>query len=162
MNGDRKLLQNVVGRALSDKGAHVATAGVFSGLDAEAAGARPGNLPHSLFEILGHVVFWQDWVVEWLKGGKLPVPKHASGSWPRAAAPENAAEWRNCVRRFQAGLKELERHARQADLAGTIGKHSRARMLHDIAAHNSYHIGQAVVLRQMLGKWPPPFGGLTW
>lgn len=35
-------------------------------------------------------------------------------------------------------------------------------MLIAVAAHNSYHAGQAVVLRQLLGMWPPPSGGLTW
>jgi uncharacterized damage-inducible protein DinB len=41
-------------------------------------------------------------------------------------------------------------------------KSSPLQMLHAIAAHNSYHLGQVVVLRQMLGAWPPPSGGLTW
>jgi uncharacterized damage-inducible protein DinB len=31
-----------------------------------------------------------------------------------------------------------------------------------VAAHNSYHIGQIVLLRRMLGAWPPPTGGDTW
>jgi len=35
-------------------------------------------------------------------------------------------------------------------------------MLHAIGAHNSYHAGQVAFLRQLLGKWPPPSGGLTW
>jgi hypothetical protein len=66
------------------------------------------------------------------------------------------------VRHFQAGLKELERRSREADLVARIGKQSRLEMLSAIASHNSYYIGQAVVLRQILGKWPPPSGGLTW
>jgi hypothetical protein len=35
-------------------------------------------------------------------------------------------------------------------------------MLQTIGAHNSYHLGQVVQLRQMLGAWPPASGGLTW
>ena len=35
-------------------------------------------------------------------------------------------------------------------------------MLHTIASHNSYHLGQIVLVRQLLGAWPPPGGGLTW
>ena len=30
------------------------------------------------------------------------------------------------------------------------------------AAHNAYHLGRVVLLRQMMGSWPPPSGGLTW
>jgi uncharacterized damage-inducible protein DinB len=162
MGCDQRILKNVVGRALSGKGAHVAAARVFSGLDARAAGTRPENVPHSLFQLLNHIVYWQDWVVKWLNGEKPRVPRHASGSWPGSPAPSNATEWQRSVRHFQTGLKELERRSREADLLAGIGKQSRLEMLHAIASHNSYHIGQAVMLRQILGKWPPPSGGLTW
>ncbi len=162
MGHDQKLLKTVVGRALSGKGAHVASLRAFSGVDAQAAGAQPLGLPHSLFQILSHIVFWQDWVVKWLDGEKPRVPKHASGSWPASPAPANATEWRRSMRRFQTGLGELERRSREVDLLAGIGKQSRLEMLHALASHTSYHIGQAVVLRQILRKWPPPSGGLTW
>lgn len=57
---DQKLLKDAVCRALSGKGAHVAAEQVFSGLDAKAAGARPENAPHSVFQLLNHIVYWQD------------------------------------------------------------------------------------------------------
>jgi uncharacterized damage-inducible protein DinB len=31
-----------------------------------------------------------------------------------------------------------------------------------MAAHNSHHLGQVVLLRQILGAWPPPSGSYTW
>ena len=34
--------------------------------------------------------------------------------------------------------------------------------LESFAAHNAYHFGRIVLLRQMLGSWPPPSDGLTW
>jgi len=159
---DQKLLEHVVGRALSGEGAHVASAEVFSGLDAQGAGERPAGLPHSLFQLLKHIVFWQDWAVKWCNGEKPRVPKHASGSWPKGTAPANDADWADCVHQFQNGLKELERRSRNGNLAAKNGKQSRLEMLHAIASHNSYHLGEAVVVRQILGRWPPPAGGLTW
>jgi uncharacterized damage-inducible protein DinB len=159
---DQTLLKNVVGHALSGKGAHVASAQVFSGLDKKTVGERLPGLPHSLAQILGHIVFWQAWVIDWLDGKKPRVPKHAAASWPEEVAPRGAADWKREVRKFQDGLKELERRARQVDLLKKIGKVSPLEMLQAIASHNSYHLGEAVVMRQMLGKWPPPSGGLTW
>ena len=35
-------------------------------------------------------------------------------------------------------------------------------MLYTIASDNSYHAGQAALVRVMLDAWPPPSGGLTW
>ena len=142
VKSDQKLLRQVVGRALSGKGAHVASQGVFSGLDAKAAGVRPAGLPHSLFQLLRHIVFWQDWVIQWREGAKPQVPKHAAGSWPRETSPANEADWTDCVRRFQNGLKELERCSQDGDLLAKSGKQSRLEMLHAIASHNSYHFGR--------------------
>src|SRR5581483_10441187 len=135
---ESKLLHHVLGRALSGKGAHAAAAGVFCGIDVETARARPSGLPHSLHQILGHIVFWQDWAVEWLDGENPRIPKHASGSWPNSAEPDSAAEWERCVRHFQNSLKELERRTEEMDLLVRQGKQSRLEILHAIASHNSY------------------------
>jgi hypothetical protein len=31
-----------------------------------------------------------------------------------------------------------------------------------LAAHNAYHFGRIVLLRQLLETWPPPSGGFRW
>jgi uncharacterized damage-inducible protein DinB len=162
MSSNRKILERTVGNALSGKGAHVQTKNLFAGLDWKVAGARPEGVPHSLFQLLNHMSYWQHWVVKWLDGEEPPVPKHASGSWPGSPGPASAKEWQRAVRSFRSGLQKLDRRSRDADLLAARGKHSRLGMLQAIASHNSYHVGQAVLLRQMLGTWPPPSGGLTW
>ena len=162
MRDNRKLLESMIGDALSGKGAHVGTKALFDGLDWKAAGTRPEGAPHSIFQLLNHLSFWQAWVVKWLDGGDPKVPKHASGGWPSEVSPASAKEWQRSVRGFRSGLVRLARQSRESDLLTKRGKHSRLGMLQAIASHNSYHGGQVVVLRQMLGKWPPPSGGVTW
>jgi hypothetical protein len=34
--------------------------------------------------------------------------------------------------------------------------------LENLAAHNAYHLGRVVLLRQLHNAWPPPTGGFTW
>ncbi|MGD0694374.1 MAG: DinB family protein [Terriglobia bacterium] len=162
MSDDRKLLEKMIDNALSGKGAHVATKDLFEGLDWKVAGTRSEGAPHSLFQLLNHLSYWQDWAVKWLDGGSPTVPKHAAGGWPGSPSPTSAKEWQRAVRGFRGGLARLARQSRAADLLTTRGEHSRLGMLQAIASHNSYHAGQVVVLRQMLGKWPPPSGGVTW
>lgn len=31
-----------------------------------------------------------------------------------------------------------------------------------ISTHNAHHLGQIILLRQILGLWPPPAGSWTW
>ncbi len=151
-----------LGNALHGTGSHVDTGKIFSGLDWKHAGVRPAGAPHSVWEILGHMLYWQEWAVKWLGGAQPPVPKHAAGSWPGGASPASGKEWDQAVRRFLATLKVLDAGVRGADLMTKTRKQSRLEMLHLMASHNSYHAGQVVALRQILGAWPPPGGGLTW
>jgi hypothetical protein len=133
-----KLLRHIVARALSGEGAHAGTASAFEGLDWKVAAMR-------------------------LDGKDPKVPRHAAGSWPGKPTPGSRQEWQRGVRDFRADRTLLEKRAREEDLLGKIGRTTRLQMLHAIASHNSYHIGQVVVLRQLLGKWPPRSGaGLTW
>jgi hypothetical protein len=147
---------------LTGAGAHTETASVFDGLDWKLAGTRPRGGPHSIFQLLNHLNFWQDWAVAWLDGDDPAMPRHASGSWPGKPAPASAAEWRKSVRRLRAGCTALARRARTGDLLAKPGAKTRLEMLRVIGAHNSYHAGQAALVRQLLGAWPPPSGGLTW
>ncbi len=160
MTHEGKLLQKILAGALIGKGAHAATKNLFEGLDWKAAGSRPRGSKHSVYQLLWHMNYWQDWALVWLKGGKPRVPRHASASWP-AAAPANARAWQRAVRDFRAGLEQMARESRRLDLLAKRGPHTRLGMLHVIATHNSYHAGQVVVLRQMMGKRPPRSGGVT-
>ena len=162
MSKNNKVLEKTIEHALSGEGAHVGSLGIFDGVDWEVAGRLPAGAPHSLFQVLNHLVYWQDWVVKWLAGKKPPIPKHASGSWPGNVSPANKQEWELAVQAFHKGLTALERGARSSDLLAKRGSKTGLEMLQAIASHNSYHIGQATLLRQMLGAWPPPSGGLTW
>ena len=162
MNDDPEVLRRIVGKALSGKDAHVEAGNALAGFDWRLAGERPAGAPHSVFQLVNHMIYWQEWVLRWLGGRTPPVPKHAAGSWPGAIGPASRVRWEQTVRRFRAGVTKLERHARGGDLeSGRAGK-SRLEMLQIIGAHNSYHAGQAAILRQMLGRWPPPGGGVTW
>lgn len=162
MTASGRALEILARHALSGRGAHVETKKVFSALDWKTAGEKPRGVPHSVYQLLMHMSYWQEWVVQWLDGRKPALPRHASGSWPGAVGPSNRREWQEAVRQFRRSLAELERACRHADLLSARGRKSRLQMLQTIGAHNSYHAGQVAFLRQLLGKWPPSSGGLTW
>jgi uncharacterized damage-inducible protein DinB len=149
---------------LHGKGAHVDTATVFDGLDWQLAGAKPEGCPHSAWELLSHMVYWQDFMLAYLKGETPKSPEHAAESWPDASAPESGEEWNRALARFSEGLQEAEQEAAKELMekgAGGKGR-TRAEWLMGITLHNTYHAGQAVVVRRMISAWPPPSGGETW
>ncbi len=162
MTAEVKALERLGRRALSGEGAHVETKDIFAGLDWKIAGAKPDGATHTVYQLLKHMSYWQEWVVAWSEGKSPKAPRHASGSWPREAGPATRSDWSKALQQFRAGLRQLERACRGADLSSARGTKSRLEMILAIGAHNSYHAGQVVSLRQVLGKWPPPSGGLTW
>jgi hypothetical protein len=167
VNNELEFVEKSIHHSLSGEGAHVEAEHVFEGTDWQVAGVRPDGVTHSLFQLLNHLIFWQDWVVNWLDGNNPHIPETAADSWPGSEGPANEEVWREAIAQFTSGVEALNRRSKQGDLFSKVVvskgiEKSRIEMFHTIASHNSFHLGQVVFLRRMLGAWPPPSGGLTW
>lgn len=144
--------------------AHVGPLSVFEGLQWEVASKTPEGCPHSVWQILNHMIFWQDFILGYLQGTVPDSPEHAEESWPGGTAPYNETEWRDAVFRFGEGLKKAENEAQKDMSEQGVGgsKGTRGDFLTMLINHNSYHTGQVALIRRILGSWPPPSGGDTW
>ena len=162
MTNDHGVFTRTVGHALAGKNAHVETGTLFAGLDWKLAGVRPEGVPHSVFQLINHMTYWQEWAVRWLDGKRPRPPKHAAGGWPGRVSPANRLEWERAVKRFHTVLDALHSRSLKEDLFSRRGKMTRLEILRTIGSHNSYHAGQVAFLRQLLRAWPPLSGGITW
>jgi uncharacterized damage-inducible protein DinB len=153
--------------------AHTHPSHILEALPDELAHAHVNGAPHTIYEELWHMTYWQQVMLDRVNGLGAPSPKHNAMSFP---TPEHirAEPWGDLCRRFLTGAEEA---AALAD-CGSASKldlvvlcpspdHPERRMtvreqLESFAGHNAYHFGRIVLLRQMLGSWPPPSGGLTW
>jgi uncharacterized damage-inducible protein DinB len=159
---ESEMVRRTLRDAFSGRSAHASTEQVFDGLEWESAGVRPNGTPHSLFQQLNHLVYWQEFALRWLDGEKPATPEHDANSWPGAVSPADGKVWQRSVQRFKSGLGELQRRADESDLFTPLGPKTTLEILQIVASHNSYHAGQVAALRRALGCWPPPGGGLTW
>src|SRR5512142_304133 len=116
MSADVKAPGKLARAALSGKGAHVGTKEIFSGLDWRAAGKKPRGVSHSAYQLLMHMSYWQDWVLQWLEGKDPAGPRHASGSWRAEVGPASLRDWDDAVGQFLRELGKLESACRGADL----------------------------------------------
>lgn len=146
-------------RLLDEGSPFVAPGRVLNGLLAEDACRRLAGMPHTVAEIVAHLRFWQEYTLALARGDRRSGPEHAAEGWP-AAEPDG---WEALRGAFLDGLEQMKRVAHEADLSvivrpgETLGYELT---LH--ALHNAVHLGQVMLLRQMLGAWPPPGGGDTW
>lgn len=143
-------------------GAFVTPAHALEAVTAAQAGGRPGGAPHSLYEELWHMDFWQRLILTVIRGEPVAFPKHAADGWPNDNDALTEAAWQGLRNRFLSDLGEAAALAGSAGLERTAGDRTVREQLESIAAHNAYHFGRIVFLRQLSGLWPPPSGGDTW
>lgn len=162
MTDIQSTIKSTIIRCLTAKNIHVGPTTALEGVDWQLAGRQPEGLPHSIFQLVNHMAYWQQWLVEWLNGGDPSIPAHAEGGWPGSISPADEAEWQRTKKRYLEVLDTLQQQCQSMDPFSQVDGKSRVEMLHMIANHNSYHLGQVKAVRHALGIWPPPSGGLTW
>lgn len=126
------------------KGEYQAPAVVLTDLTEEQATMVPAGSPYSIAQILAHMNYWQGRRFAKIRGEEWPEAEHLADTF---AAPAPGA-WNDLVKQF---LGDLEMIKTMADDRAEYGYVDRA-------LHNGYHLGQIVLLRQILGFWPPAAG----
>jgi uncharacterized damage-inducible protein DinB len=162
MSASRETLAATRLQAFTGRGAHVLVLDALDGMPWELAGCKPEGAPHSVFEIVNHLVYWQDFSIAWIDGKRLATPEHAAESWPGEVAPEGESQWFERVAEFKRGFAALEERIASLDPFDECGPKTVLEIIQLISSHNSYHIGQISLLRRMVDAWPPPGGGATW
>lgn len=145
---------------------------ILEELPEELAHQKPLGAPHSIYEELWHVAFWQQVTLDWISGTDTPFPASPADGFPAVDDMERES-WADLCDRFLSAAQKgaaaardesrLNRSIRCPSRPGNTVRIMTAReQLENMAAHNAYHLGRIVLLRQLLGWWPPPKGGFTW
>jgi uncharacterized damage-inducible protein DinB len=148
--------------AMCGSEAHIEPIRAIEGMAWEEAGRHVPGVAHTIHELLNHMIYWQNWTIQWLDGNDPPLPEHAHLSWPGGERPKNESDWEGTIRTFLEGLRQLDRRCLECELLRVQERWTPVQMLVSVALHNSYHLGQIVSTRRLMGIWPPPSGGNTW
>jgi DinB superfamily len=142
---------------LKEGGAHAGFESAVDEFPAELRGVRPPNAPHSAWELLEHMRIAQWDILEFTRDPKHVSPDFPSGYWPKTEAPPNAEAWDKSIEAFQRDRRELvELTQTTADLLAPIPHGDGQTVLRElllVADHNSYHLGQLLLVRQLLDAW---------
>jgi uncharacterized damage-inducible protein DinB len=144
--------------SLTGKHIHFNPAKAVENLTPEMAAEVPSNSEHSSWQILGHIVFWQDLMLEALrKKEKVAWPDNNEPSWTTKIT-KNKKDWVDLVERFKNGIDEALKMSEDIESQETLPAWPKVpvyQALMVFGQHNAYHIGQIVATRQALGYWPP-------
>lgn len=155
---DASLREQLV-QLLRGGGAHVDVLTALKDFPPKLYGAKPENAPHSAWELLEHTRMALRDLWDFSTNPEYVEKKWPEEYWPASAAPPSKEAWHSSVRALQEDLAAFEELVKNPDsnLYAQIpwGKKDQT-LLREVllaADHNSYHTGQLVLLRKLLGAW---------
>ncbi len=160
-----ELAQALTGDSYAAPPAHI-----LEGLPEDLAHRKLPYVPHTLYEELWHLAFWQQVTLDWVSGTETPFPTQPADGFPM---PPHTETWDQLSQRFLAtagqaaaaatDISKLDQPVRCPSRPGEPVRTMSVRdQLISLAAHNAYHLGRIVLLRQLNDAWPPASGGFTW
>ena len=150
--------QSIVASALDWEQAHASLDHAIEGLPADLRGRRPEGFPHSAWELLEHIRITQLDLLEFCRNAdyqELPFP---DGHWPSTPAPKTDRDWDESLVGIHRDREAFKAFAVEPgrDLTAKIPHGTGQTYLRTIVAavdHTSYHVGQIVAVRRLLGAW---------
>ncbi len=123
--------------------------------------AKKAGLPYSAWQLLEHIRIAQNDILRFSANHDESYEELAfpDDYWPRGAAPPDAAAWQSSVESVVAdrsAMIQLVGDSRN-DLAAAFPWGVGQNLMREailIADHTSYHVGELVALRRLLGIWP--------
>ena len=138
--------------------AHASFEDAVKDVPVEARGTVPKGAAHSLWELVEHARIAQWDILKFSTDAKHKSPKFPKGYWPKTPAPPNAKAWDKSIKDFLSDRKAMCElvEKKSTDLFEKIPHGEGQTILRQAllaADHSSYHIGEIVVTRRLLGVW---------
>ena len=155
---DDLILREHLANLLSGRGAHVDFDKAVGGLPVALRGKRPRGQSFTPWRLLEHMRIAQWDILEFSRNAKHVSPDWPQGYWPKGDAPPSGKAWSDSVATFRSDLAAMQALVSDpaTDLYVRIPHGDGQTILREallLADHNSYHVGQFVLLRRLLGAW---------
>ena len=137
--------------------AHATFEDAVEGFPLEMRGATLPGVAHTPWQILEHLRLAQWDILEFCRNPSHESPNWPEGYWPKEPAPPTKTAWNESVKRFLEDRTALTTWIQDGstDLFASVPNQDGPRLLHQIvitAQHNSYHLGQLLLLRRALER----------
>jgi hypothetical protein len=138
--------------------AHATFDDVVKDFPIDRTGIRPEGAPYSAWELLEHMRIAQEDILRFSQSADHQSPGWPEGYWPKSAAPATQSQWDESLKAFRKDLAEFKGMVQDdsQDLYKKFPWGDGQTLLREamlIADHNSYHLGQLVLVRRLVGAW---------
>jgi hypothetical protein len=121
-------------------------------------GTKPHGAPYSAWQLLDHIRFTLRDLLDFSTNPNYLTPEWPAGYWPKSEAPASPQEWKASVESVKKDMSEFEQLIadEKSNLYAKIPWGEGQTLLREILLagdHNSYHLGQIVLIRKQLDSW---------
>lgn len=164
MDHDKKLRTHLV-QLLRGGQAHLTLDDAVRDFPPKLQGVVPPGAAHSAWQLLEHLRIAQRDILDFSRNedGSYRELKWPEDYWPADAAPPNAHAWNESIQAINEDARAFDQLLEDpsSDLYRPFPWGDGQTLLRQAlltSDHNSYHIGQLVLLRRLLGHPPAPKG----
>jgi len=159
MANDLTEIRSIIARSLAWEEAHATFDAAVANLDSDLRGKRPGNFPHSVWELVEHIRIAQEDLADFMERADYHQYKWPDEYWPTTPAPANDAAWDASIAAVLHDREHLKEIAMRPsiDLTAKIPWGTGQTYLRTILVsvdHTAYHVGQILAVRKLLDAWP--------
>ena len=151
-------LREHLARVLDWKDAHATYDDAVEGIAQEMRGRQAEGLPYSPWQLVEHLRITQWDILDFCVNPAYAEMEWPEDYWPPTAEPPSEEAWDESLRAYRADREALKRLAgEQPNLFAAIPHGTGQTYLRElllVADHSSYHVGQLVAVRRLLGIWP--------
>jgi hypothetical protein len=138
--------------------AHAELKTVLKDFPVAARGVVPKGAEHSGWQELEHIRIALHDLLDFSTNPNYVALQWPKEYWPKEAAPKDASAWEKSVRGVEKDMAEFEKLVGdpESNLYATIPWGEGQTLLREVllaGQHTSYHLGQIVLLRRLLGVW---------
>ncbi len=154
------ILRELLRKQLAWEDAHASFDKAVANIPVELRGTQPPGVPYSPWQIVEHVRRTQHDILDFCRNADYQELEWPEDYWPPSPEPPDAGAWDESIAQYRADRRALQDLAvdPNTDLDARIPHGSGQTYLREIvlaADHASYHVGQLVLVRRLLGIWSP-------
>lgn len=153
-----KILREHLVKLLEGKQAHVSFKETLKNINPKVRSTRPSKNTHSVWELLEHMRIAQEDILNYILDASWKSPDWPESYWPSPDFDPSDEIFEKSVSAFLSDLDAIIGLAKDEKIDLTSGiphakQHTYLREILIVADHNSYHLGQIIETRKMLGDW---------
>jgi hypothetical protein len=150
-------VRDLLVKVLSWEDAHIGFDAAVTDIPEPMRGTQVSGL-HSPWELVEHLRLTQHDILDFCRNKDYEEMAWPRDYWPTTPAPPSASAWEKSVGQFKRDRESFQQMASDPnlDLTARIPHGNGQTYMRELvlaADHSAYHVGQLVLVRQLLGIW---------